>query len=367
MNHRRGSAVLLTVVLLVAASAGSASAATTVTTRASAAASASVKASSIKWQEITTPPSCRCSDGSPYHYWVRRGNPKKVLFFLEGGGACFSAETCSGARPTFTVNLAKDKAPARAGIFDFANPKNPFADYSVVFAPYCTGDLDLGTTAHDYGSGVVIQHVGYDNTSTALGGAAALFPQATKVVVAGSSAGSAGAPGFGGGAHDVWPKADVSVVADSSAAYPGTPEITLAIGSLWGISGGIPLWPETKDVPVSGWSLPGLFVNASKHDPKLRFATYNSAYDRTQSEFSRLIGIDPTNLVDLIDANNNDIRSQGVDIANWVQPGTVHTILGKRLLYTAKVGKERFIDWLTKFVAGRHVADVHCTDCKKPT
>jgi len=318
------------------------------------------------WNKVLAPASCRCSDGTPFHYWVRAANPEKVLFFLNGGGACFSAETCASESATYTVNLEGDDGPGDEGIFDLDNEANPLADYSMVVVPYCTGDLHLGTRMNDYGNGVEVHHNGYTNGSTALAAAAALFPRATEVVVAGSSAGSAGAPAYGGGAHDVWPDADIAVIADASAAYPGTPEITLAIGGLWGIEGSIPLWPETADLPLEAWSLPGLFVNAAKHDPDLRFATYNNAFDKVQAGFSAMIGQDAANLVDLIDANNSWITEQGVDVRHWVAPGTDHTVLGDNELYKQKVGGDSLIDWLTAFIAGEPGSDVHCTDCGQP-
>ncbi len=326
-----------------------------------------VDAEAGDWRLVRAPSSCRCSDGTPYHYWVREADPQKVLFFMAGGGACFSKETCASETATYNVNLEEDDAGPDEGIFDAANAANPLADFSIVYAPYCTGDLHLGTAAHDYGDGVVVHHDGFANASTALGAAGALFPDATEVVVAGSSAGSAPAPAFGGAAHDVWPDADVAVVADASAAYPGTPEITLAIGSLWGVTGSIPTWPETADLPPEAWSLPGLFANAAAHAPDLRFATFNDAYDEVQSSFSALIGVDPSNLVELIDANNEAVAAEGVDIVSWVSPGTGHTILGDDALYDEEVEGVAFVDWLTEFLAGDEVDDVHCVDCEKPT
>lgn len=318
------------------------------------------------WTKVPAPVSCRCSDNTEYHYWVRPADPQKVVFFLAGGGACFSADTCSAEGATYTVNLADDNGPGEEGIFDLDNPANPLADYSMVFAPYCTGDLHLGTKEHDYGNGVVVQHNGFVNASTAMAATAALFPEATEVVVAGSSAGSAGAPAYGGGASDLWPDADISVIADASAAYPGTKEITLAVGALWGIDGSIPPWPETADLPQEAWSLPGLFVNVSKHDPDVRFATYNNAFDRVQAGFSALIGQDASNLVAAIDANNSWITEQGVDVRHWVAPGDDHTILGEPELYTQKVDGHSLVDWLGDFIVGKPGEDVHCTDCQKP-
>lgn len=320
-----------------------------------------------EWRQVPAPASCQCSDGTPYHYWVRDGDPEKVLFFLAGGGACFSAETCDGETATYTVNLADDEGPGDEGVFAADEADNPLADFSIVYAPYCTGDLHLGTAEHDYGDGVVVQHKGSVNSSMALGATRALFPEASEVVVAGSSAGSAPAPAVGGLAHDLWPDADVAVVADASAAYPGTPEITLAIGSLWGVTGSIPPWPETADLPPEAWSLPGLFANAATHAPDLRFATFNDAYDEVQSSFSALIGVDPENLVELIDANNASIADEGVDIVSWVSPGDGHTILGDDALYDEEVDGVVFTEWLSSFLAGDEVDDVHCTDCEKPT
>ncbi|NLE99164.1 MAG: hypothetical protein GX596_14430, partial [Propionibacterium sp.] len=60
------------------------------------------------WRKVLAPASCKCSDGSPFHYWVRNGDPGKVFFYLEGGGACFSAATCASDTATYTVNLAGD-------------------------------------------------------------------------------------------------------------------------------------------------------------------------------------------------------------------------------------------------------------------
>ena len=323
-------------------------------------------AAETDWRKVLAPASCRCSDGTPFHYWVRDGDPEKVLFYLEGGGACFSAETCASETATYNVNLEGDEGPGDGGIFDLGNDENPLADHSMVYVPYCTGDLHLGDKVTQYSDEVTVQHNGYTNTSSALAAAAALFPDAKDVVVAGSSAGSAGAPGFGGGAHDVWPDAEIAVVADASAAYPGTPEITLAIGSLWGVAGGIPLWPETADLPVEAWSLHGLFVNSTAHVPGIRFASFNDAYDEVQATFASMIGLDSANLVDLIDETNESIRSQGVDLVSWVSPGTEHTILGRADLYEEEIGGERFVDWLTAFLAGEEVDDVHCDDCEPP-
>lgn len=315
------------------------------------------------WEQVSAPSTCRCSDGSPYHYWIRRADPQRVLFFLEGGGACFSAATCGPESPTFKVNLTGDLPEADQGIFAFDDDRNPFASWSMVYVPYCTGDLHLGDATRDYGDGVVIQHNGSVNASTALAAMATAFPDADEVVVAGASAGSASAPLYGGLAHDAIPDARITVVADGSGAYPGDEGITSAIGSLWGVTNRLPAWPSSEGAPDSAWSLPGLFVQAGRHVPDITMATINNAYDDVQAGFSALIG-STGDLRDKILANDEWIEAEGIEVRSWVTPGTGHTIIARPELYDTEVDGTALHEWLAALVAGDDVPDVRCTECR---
>ena len=138
-----------------------------------------------------------CSDGSGFNFFVHRGDPAKVVFFLEGGGACFDAATCGPDSTAFKRGVG-DTLDVSTGIFEFANPDNPFADWSMVYVPYCTGDVHLGDKTMDYGNGVVIEHKGYVNASTALTAMRDLFPGLEDLVVTGESAGSIPSPLYAG-------------------------------------------------------------------------------------------------------------------------------------------------------------------------
>ncbi|TKJ22381.1 pectin acetylesterase-family hydrolase [Blastococcus sp. CCUG 61487] len=324
-------------------------------------------AEAIAWEQVVAPEDCECSDGSEYHYWVHRGDADRVVFFLEGGGACFSAETCApGAGATYTTDLEGrlDDGPgfrgraADAGLLDLDNPENPLAGASVVYVPYCTGDLHLGTTTQDYGDGVVVEHKGRTNATTALETLAAEFPDAEEVVVLGQSAGSAAAPLYGGLAHDLLPDAEVTVLADASGAYPADELITTAIGGLWGIFDQLPDWPEAAGDPLTAWSLPGLFVQTGEHVPGVRLATINTADDDVQRQFSDRIGKAGTPLAELIDTNNRLIEAAGVDLAWWVGPGDKHVSTADDEVYSDEVVGVRLIDWIADVVAGEDVADV---------
>jgi len=332
-----------------------------------AAAAPSSGTPTAQWRKVIAPASCECSDGTGFAYWVRPANPTKVLFFLQGGGACFSAETCAPDSKSFTHNLAKEKGPlgkAAKGIFDLSNKRNPFKDYSMVYVPYCTGDVHLGNATHDYGNGVVIEHKGYQNASTALAATAAMFPQAERVVVAGASAGSAGAPLYGGLTHDVLPKAKVTVLADSSGAYPGSPGITAAIGSLWGTANAIPPWPQNAGLTAATWSLPGLFVQAARHDPDIVLGRFDYAYDEVQSMFSSLAGVGADDLLTAIDANATLVTDAGVTLHTWVEAGTTHTVVGSPAFYTTEENGTTLVDWVDRLINGRTVPDVRCTNCR---
>lgn len=380
---RRVSAVVFALVALVAAgcandkvtAAPASSAERTDTTVAPDEADESVEAAEPSsaterpWQKVATGPNCQCSDGSDFFFMIHRGTSDRLVFYLEGGGACFSADTCGPATPSYTRNLADTDAdePATDGIFDFDDEDNPFKDDSIVFVPYCTGDLHMGNAVHDYGEGVVIHHNGASNGATALAAAAATFPDVEQVVVAGSSAGSAPTPVYAGVAHDLFPEARITAIADASGAYPGTAAITTAIGSLWGLTSALPRWPETFGQPASAWSLPGLWVQAAKHDPEITFAKYDTAYDETQQDFVRLAGFPDKDLLEMIDENTAESEAGGAKIASWVGPGELHTILGRDELYTTEVEGHSLLEWITDVVDGKDVPDVHCDGtCGKP-
>jgi hypothetical protein len=118
-------------------------------------------------------------------------------------------------------------------VFDFADDRNPSADYSVVYVPYCTCDVHIGNATTEYAPGLTIQHKGYVNGTAALDHLAATFPSATDVEVMGESAGSMASPLYAGLVSDHLPNARIAVLADGSGAYPEVPDITGRVGALW--------------------------------------------------------------------------------------------------------------------------------------
>lgn len=317
-------------------------------------------APAAKWETITAPADCMCFDGAEFTYWVRAANPAKVMFFMEGGGACFDAQTCAPESTAFKRFVGNGPTARVEGIFDFADPKNPFADWSIVYVPYCTGDIFLGNTQHDYGNGVVIEHRGAVNAKAALQHMAEAFPDATQVLVTGESAGAAPDGLYAGLAADLLPNASITILADGAGAYPDVPAINGLIGGLWGTQNAVPDWPETKGMTAEEWSLPGLFVKATEHAPRIVSARHDYAFDQTQTFFGGLAGFNSDNLIDLIDQNEQEIEAGGVNLLSYISPGDSHTVLGRPEFYTETLNGVLFVDWVTALVTGGTVTDNHC-------
>lgn len=93
--------------------------------------------------------------------WRPAAEPSgEVLLYLEGGGACWSAETC------FSLPLAPRSAgtPGSAGVFDQEIPRNPVRRHDIVNASYCDGSVWSGDHVSDYGA----RHWGLRNLSAAM-------------------------------------------------------------------------------------------------------------------------------------------------------------------------------------------------------
>lgn len=339
--------------------------ASTITPTTTAETTADTTTPAATWEQVTAPSQCMCADGSPYSYWIHRADPDKVVFFLEGGGACFDATTCAFDSRAYHVALGHDDDPNTYsnGIFDFSDSRNPLADYSFVFAPYCTGDVHLGTAAHEYGPQLTVQHKGAINATAALDDLAAQFPDAKQVVVAGESAGSVPTPLYAGLAHDLLPNSAITVLADGSGAYPDDPAINARLGELWGTQGAIPPWPETAGLTAADWGAPDLFVRAGKHDPQIIFGRHDYAFDIVQTIFGSLIGFPTNDLVSVIDANETAIELGGVDLRSYVASGMSHTVLSKPDFYTETVEGVPLVDWVSDLIRRQPDLDVHCTDC----
>jgi hypothetical protein len=141
-----------------------------------------------------------CIAGTAFSVFTKVRNPAKLLIMLQGGGACWQDfYNCN------VLSEAQEPPPPQVGIWDEADPRNPVGDWSVVYMPYCdgsvfSGDNDVFDPAFGAAIGVpqavVRFHRGLRNATAGIDVARAMFPNAGRILLAGSSAGGVGAAGF---------------------------------------------------------------------------------------------------------------------------------------------------------------------------
>ena len=190
------------------------------------------------------------------------------------------------------------------------------------------------------------------------------YPDAQELIVSGVSAGSVPTPLYAALAADRLPDARITTLGDGSGSYPDDPVINAFLGTQWGAMNAVPDWPETADLGLRDWSVPGLYVYGGQHAPGVTFARFDFAFDDAQVFYGELVGVAADELVSLMDRNEAEIEAQGVPLASYTAPGSEHTVLWRDLVYEIEVGEFRLIDWIADIVAGDQVEDVRCTDCR---
>ena len=146
------------------------------------------------WLDV---PETTCRDGSTTGMGVRlRPQSNNLLIFLMGGGACFSAATCTVNPKTFGVTEFTELTALETAFF-VTDPASAVQDWNHVFIPYCTGDLHTGTRVGNVPNCPLCPRnqsfVGYLNMQSYLAHLSTYFEDVDQIVFAGSSAGGYGA------------------------------------------------------------------------------------------------------------------------------------------------------------------------------
>lgn len=177
-----------------------------------------------------------CRDGSPAGFYTRFSDTsKKLLIYLEQGGACFNSALCMYNPATVSDSLTGRtlteaisgmhpgvmQQPQTTGIFDYTNPENPYKDWNAVWIPYCTGDAFGGSNPDGAVPGVDgTQHfVGHLNMQKFIGHIVPTWSDATEVVLTGTSAGSFGAGLNYNMVQDAFGSVPVTVIMDSGLPF----------------------------------------------------------------------------------------------------------------------------------------------------
>jgi hypothetical protein len=316
------------------------------------------------------------------------------MVYFEGGGACWDNLTCSSpfaaglpaAAPQFyspAVDPATDPA-GFDGIFK-ADPANPVADWSMVYIPYCTGDLHAGSATKRYRkfgnpnpavpSRFKIEHRGFDNFMVVLDWMKKnMDREPAQLLVTGSSAG-----GYGATANYPWlqrsyPGANTLMIADASQGVttPAFDTGTPGRGS-WNLQ----LAPWVFGDNPSAISGPELLRVASNALPGVKTAQFTTPLDAVQVGFYQLMkqrygpgGTCPDPAIDWYQMMSSTLQSYAASLPNfrhYVAAGDYHTILRTPLFYSESSAGPSFSSWTASMLAGTPGwAHVACPTCLIP-
>jgi Pectinacetylesterase len=323
------------------------------------------------WDKVVAGDDCECADGSEFAFWEHRADPTKVVLFLDGGGSCLDATTCAftgtgGENDYYDFNVSTESPAAGSGIFDFDQADNPFADYSMIYVPLCTGDVYLGNATHRYSDELTVEHNGFVNGTAALDYLAEHYPDATQVVVVGNTGGSVAAPIYGGLVADMLPDAEVIVFGAQSGHFPDDPDFNVEIlDEVWGAYDTMPDWEVNEGLTARDWGIPRFWIQAGLHDPDIAMARFDYAYDPNAASALEWLGVEASTL-ELIDANEAAIEAAGIVLHSYTAPGDGHGIFEFERFYELEVNGVRLVDWIEALLAGEPLDDVHCDDCEQP-
>ena len=310
-----------------------------------------------------------------FSFFVKGGNVNNLVVYFQGGGACWSAQTCIVA-PVFYPDVTDADNPANyKGIFDFSNPNNPFKDWSFVFIPYCTGDIHWGSNdwVYKYATGKqwTIHHRGFDNFLVVLQWIKENFRNPREIFVTGSSAGSYGAIGGFPWIKRVYPISKVSVLGDAGMGISPS-EYGVQAQLVWNVQR--PEWifgKNPESIPT-----PDFWKILLEHYPRDKFAEFTTAWDMTQTYFYNLIlktvgvSTDEANVCADWHAKmlvTVDYKQEQPNYRSYIAAGTPHTILASPTFYTENSAGISFLDWVNAMLDGGAWEDVECTACGAPT
>jgi hypothetical protein len=320
-----------------------------------------------------------CRDGSATGIGVNV-NPasKNLMIYLEGGGACFNSLTCatnpsSFGMSDFTTRLGS--AMGSEGVFDRTDTSNAMADWNFVYVPFCTGDVHAGDKLDATIPGVAAkqQFVGYVNVTRDLARIVPTFPDVTKVLLTGISAG-----GFGAAANYV----------QTAEAFKGVPVYSLddsgppmedpyaakclqqEWATLWGFDKTILAYCGSDCPDPTNYTIDAT-IHVAKLYPKIPFGLIEDTDDMIITLF---YGFGQNNCAGAIDPLSGATFTAGLldsrmklaaypNVGGFIFQGTDHTTLGGASFDTRTAGggdaaTVKLTDWVATLVNSGTVTNV---------
>lgn len=287
-----------------------------------------------KWTWLDVPES-KCANGEPTGLGVNIGTGSDLLIFLEGGGACWDELSCAAG---FALNIGgyqqqnfqadlETSSPAiypltQGGVFDRTAPNNPFREASIVYVPYCTGDVHGGDATQQFFFPLRTMHyAGRRNIEAYLEQIVPAFKTASHVTLSGRSAGGFGAAINYWRVQDAFGAVRVDLVDDSGPAFTQSNMGLFPIWkAVWHLDGALP-----EDCGACRANIRAVYSHYSKTYPSSRFSLLSYDQDKTISQFFLMLlpGIFAANLRGLME----DTLAPLPNFRYFVTSGSEHTMV----------------------------------------
>ncbi|HEY8517403.1 MAG TPA: pectin acetylesterase-family hydrolase [Candidatus Binatia bacterium] len=283
-----------------------------------------------------------CLMGDEFQVNVRHGASDNVLLYLQGGGACWDYVTC------YVLGTASTRANSaiEAGSLDLDDPRSPFRDWDIVYVPYCDGSVFTGDKIVDYQGNRTFHH-GLWNLSVAVDALKREFPNPSRILVAGSSAGGYGT--FAGYATTrvAFPETEIIVFNDSGPGVQN-PDASQDVRDR------VANWDFTRRIPASCTECDPQYTYlldwAFQRDSKLRASLYSYLQDSVISFF---IDLDGPAYESLLRSVTNDIHARNPErFQRYFKTGSAHTVLLSPEFYTQTIDGVTVRDWTQAFLDG---------------
>lgn len=333
-------------------------------------------------------PTCSAAPGTnpQFSYYYRKGTAAGLVVFFNGGGACWNDATCSKPRlagdraffsgkddqeavGVFKAELLPGDGPARmGGLLDRGNPNNPVRDWSMVFVPYCTGDVHSGSNTARYtfpgtGKPFTIEHRGWDNMRVILHWMGGNVPQPAHLLVSGSSAGAYGAATHYTALRKLYPRARGVFLGDSGQGVT-TPEFERDRNRSWNYQLPASVFgPEPQNTPDTA-----VVAKLAAHFPNDRFAQFTTLHDATQTAFyGQMVAAPTCNAWTNTMTRELASRQASPNFRSYLAQGKTHTILRAPLFDSEQSAGLPFTAWLAALLKeDTPPANASCPTCQGP-
>jgi hypothetical protein len=330
------------------------------------------------WNTMKPGGETSCAHGTEFEFYIRAGDPSKLLVYLYGGGACFDAESCNEGSGYYFERIEPWMYPdGFRGILDRGHKENPFRDHTMISIPVCTGDVHLGNRDQDYvlhendgtTRAYTIRHRGQINVDSALKWIQQNMPEVHEIFVSGLSAGGIAVPFYANRLARAYPDARVVGLGDAAGAFSSRvdslqldPENNPA---RWGLPYVVREHPGWEEFPGQS-GIQDLHILGSRGVSNLRLYQVDHANDANQAWRFRQLGHQDPDLPEILRSHRSEIQSEVPASRAFILGGYRHGILTENEFYRISVGNVALRDWTAAIAAGVEVPDVVCEECSRP-